>query len=75
MQTREQNQPKARLGEVVEAAYALGSLVAAADRATASDLAARRLERVLVRGRNRHLAVALAGLARELAPEAAGGAL
>jgi hypothetical protein len=75
MQTREQSPPKPRLGEVVEAAYALGSLVAATDRETASDLAARRLERVLARGGNRHLAIALAGLARELGPERARGTL
>jgi hypothetical protein len=72
MQAREQNLPKPRLGEVVEAAYALGNLVTT-DRATASDLAARRLERVLARGSNRHLAAALAGLARELAPKHARG--
>jgi hypothetical protein len=74
MQTREQNLPKPRLAEVVEAAYALGHLVAP-DRATASDLATRRLERVLARGSNRHLAAALAGLAHELAPRHARGAL
>ncbi len=55
------------LAEAVAAAYELGSAVAP-DRATAADLAARHLERVLVRGSNARLALALADLARELAP-------
>jgi hypothetical protein len=56
-----------QLGEVVVAACELGSRVAG-DPATAAELAARRLERVLVRGGNLRLEAALAELANELRP-------
>jgi hypothetical protein len=55
------------LGQIVTAACDLGGTIAA-DRAVATELAARHLERVLVRGRNARIAAALAELANELAP-------
>ena len=57
------------LGEVVAAAYEVGSQVTP-DPVVAAKLAARRLERVLVRGANRRLQSALSELARELEPAA-----
>jgi hypothetical protein len=48
----------------------LGSAIAG-DGDTASKLAARRLERVLLRGSKARLALAIAGLARDLAPRSA----
>ncbi len=67
MQTKHEISTTLTLGEAVAAAYELGSAVAP-DRATAADLAARHLERVLVRGSNARLALALEDLARDLAP-------
>jgi hypothetical protein len=67
MQTKHEISTTPTLGEAVETAYQLGSAMTP-DRATAVGLAARRLERVLVRGRNERLALALADLARDLAP-------
>lgn len=66
MQTRDQKPEGPKLGDVVAASYELGSAVAP-DRALAGDLAARRLGRILARGRNARLAVALSDLARDLA--------
>lgn len=57
------------LGEIVTAACELGGTLTA-DRAVATELAARHLERLLVRGRNARIAAALAELANELAPSA-----
>jgi hypothetical protein len=54
------------LGEVVAAAYELGTVVAP-DRTTAADLAARHLARMLARSGNARLVAAVADLARELA--------
>jgi hypothetical protein len=55
------------LGDLVAASYDLGQAIAQ-ESATAAELAARHLERVLVRGANLRLNVALARLARELGP-------
>ena len=52
---------------MVEKLFEQGSAVAD-DAVSAADLAARRLERVLARGGNARLALALANLAVELAP-------
>ena len=68
MHTRNQNPEAPKLGEIVAAAYELGSTLTP-DRATATDLAARHLERVLVRGGNARLVAALADLGRELAAQ------
>jgi hypothetical protein len=65
MQTNHADSPVLRLGEIVAACYELGTTVAS-DRAMAADLAARHLERVLVRGSNARLVAALTDLAREL---------
>jgi hypothetical protein len=67
MQTKHEISTTPTLGEAVAASYELGSAVAS-DRATAANLAARHLERVLGRGSNARLAIALADLARDLAP-------
>ena len=56
-----------KLGDVITAAYAVSGAITS-DRATADELAARHLERVLVRGANLRLVAALRDLARELAP-------
>jgi hypothetical protein len=69
MLRRNQNSEALKFGDIVEAAYELGSLLAP-DRAMAGDLAARHLERVLVRGGNLRLVAELADLARDLAPSA-----
>lgn len=66
MQTKQGTSQTERLGDLVVAAYEISGAVAS-DRATADELAARHLERVLVRGPNVRLVVALKGLARELA--------
>jgi hypothetical protein len=66
MQTRNQKSEGPKLGDMVAAIYELGSAVAP-DRATAGDLAARSLGRILARGRNARLAIALSDLARDLA--------
>jgi hypothetical protein len=62
-----QNSKILNLGAMVEKLFEQGSTVAD-DAVAAADLAARRLERVLVRGGNARLAFALADLALELAP-------
>jgi hypothetical protein len=67
MQTHQSFVQTKKLGDVIAAAYAMSDVVAP-DRATANELAARRLERVLARGSNMRLVAALRGLARELAP-------
>ena len=67
---RSSKSPTLNLGEAVAAAVDLGSAIAG-DGDTASKLAARRLERVLLRGSNARLALAIAGLARDLAPRSA----
>ena len=59
-------QPK-KLEDVITAAYEVSDVITA-DRAMATELAARHLERVLVRGANLRLVAALRHLARELAP-------
>jgi hypothetical protein len=64
MQTRDQKSEGLKLGDIVSASYELGSAV---DRAMAGELAARRLGRLLARGRNARLAVALSDLSRDLA--------
>jgi hypothetical protein len=66
MQPSYEDVPAHQLGEVVAAAYELGTLVAP-DRTMAADLAARHLERMLVRSGNARLVAAVADLARELA--------
>ncbi len=66
MKTNE-NSKMLSLGAMVEKLFEQGNAVAD-DAVAAADLAARRLERVLVRGGNARLAVALADLALELAP-------
>lgn len=71
MQTTNQNSTKLTLGAMVEKLCRQGSAVAA-DHTAGADLAARRLERLLVRGGNVRLATALADLAQELAPVAVG---
>lgn len=65
MQTRDQKLEGPKLGDIVAASYELGRAVAP-DRATAGVLAARRLGRLLARGRNARLALALSDLARDL---------
>ena len=67
MQTTTQNSKKLSLGAMVEALCQDAGTVAT-DAPSVADLAAHRLERVLVRGGNLRLAAALAALARELAP-------
>ncbi|HVZ72797.1 MAG TPA: hypothetical protein VHJ20_10525 [Polyangia bacterium] len=55
------------LGDFVTASFDLGAAVAG-DTTNAAELAARHLERVLVRGSNLRLTAALAKLAREVGP-------
>ncbi len=68
MQTTNQ---KLSLGAAVEMLCQHAGAVAA-DGASATDLVARRLERVLVRGGNQRLAAALAALAQELTSVSSG---
>ena len=64
---REQSQSKPQeLGDAIVAAYEVSSAVTSS-RGTASELAARHLERVLLRGANVRLVAALRDLASELA--------
>ena len=65
MQTRNQSSKGPKLGDMVAALYELGSS-AFDDRGLAGDLAARQLGRLLARGRNERLTVALTSLARDL---------
>jgi hypothetical protein len=71
MKTTDRNSTKLSLSATVEMlCQDTGAL--AADDGSAVDLAARRLERVLVRGGNLRLAPALAALAQELVPVSSG---
>jgi RNA polymerase-binding transcription factor DksA len=65
MQARHRESRKRTLGDIVTAAYDLGSTTAL-DPAEIAARAARHVERALVRGENMHLAVALSGLARDM---------
>jgi hypothetical protein len=67
MQTNQTGHGTEQLGDAIAEAYEMSSAVAS-NRTTASELAARRLERVLARGANARLVSALRDLARELAP-------
>jgi hypothetical protein len=63
------NEPAQSLGDLVAASYDLGRAMGVApDTKAAGELAARHLERVLVRGSNLRLNASLARLARELGP-------
>jgi hypothetical protein len=66
MRTRNQNSKSPKLGDMVAALYELGSSVFD-ERGLAGELAARQLGRLLARGRNERLTVALTNLARDLA--------
>jgi len=66
MQTNQLIAQTKRLGDVITAAYEVSDEISP-DRAVANELAARHLERVLVRGANLRLVAALRDLARELA--------
>jgi hypothetical protein len=70
MQTQQPSVQTKKLGDVIAAAYEMSTAVAS-DGATANELAARHLERVLTRGANMRLVAALRGLARQLAPSRA----
>ena len=67
MQTNKLSEQTKKLGDVITAAYEVSDAITS-DRAMADELAARHLERVLVRGGNLRLVAALRDLARELAP-------
>jgi hypothetical protein len=67
MQTHQSKSGTEQLGEAIAAAYETSTALAP-NGTTASELAARRLERVLARGANVRLVAALRDLARELAP-------
>ena len=67
MHTEQSQSETQQLGDAIVAAYEVSSTVTS-NRGTASDLAARHLERVLVRGANVRLVAALRDLAGELAP-------
>ena len=67
MQTKHLDSQTQTLGDAVVAAFDLGNTVGC-DRATAGELAARHLARVLVLGSNARLAATIAKLARELTP-------
>lgn len=56
-----------QIGETVAATHSVGN-PSPPDRGTASDLAASRLEQVLLRGCSAHLVAALRGIADELSP-------
>lgn len=71
MTTTNRNGTTLSLGAMVEKFFDQAE-AAAGDAATAAELAARRLERVLTRGGNTRLALALSELAVELAPGRAG---
>jgi len=71
MKTTDRNSTKLSLGATVEL-LCQGASAIAADGDSAADLAAHRLERVLVRGGNMRLAAALATLAQELIPVSSG---
>jgi hypothetical protein len=67
MPTHNRNPESSRSAEVVEAGCESGGALGS-DGAMAVDHAARRLERVLVRGHNVRIQAALAALALEFAP-------
>jgi hypothetical protein len=67
MQSHQSERGAERLGDAIAIAYEMSSAIAS-NRTTASELAARRLGRVLARGANARLVAALRDLARELAP-------
>ena len=67
MQTNQLVPQKKKLEDAITAAYEVSDAITP-DRAMANALAARHLERVLVRGANVRLIAALESLARELAP-------
>jgi hypothetical protein len=67
MNAKQQIEGGLKLGELVAAAYDLGTQVAS-DPSAAAELAARRLERVLLRGGNPRLQAAIAAFAKELRP-------
>ena len=67
MQTQHSKLQGKKLGDLIAAAYEMSSAVAS-DGATANELAARHLERVLARSANLRVVAALRGLARELTP-------
>jgi hypothetical protein len=69
--TTNRNGKRLNLGAMVEKLFDQAE-GAVSDAASAADLAARRLERVLTRGGNARLAIALSDLALELAPAYAG---
>ena len=71
MKTTNQNSKKLSLSATVEMLCQDAGAVAPDD-GSAADLAARRLERVLVRGGNMRLAAALAALGQELVPASSG---
>lgn len=62
--------PAQTLGDLVAASYERGQALSQ-DSIAAAELAARHLERVLVRGSNLRVSAALARLAREIAPKRA----
>ena len=66
MQTKQTHAASQELGEAIAQAYDISRTVAA-DRSTANELAARHLERVLVRSANLRLVTALRDLASDLA--------
>ena len=67
MGTRHTDSDMQQLGDAIAAAYAVSTTVSS-NSTTASELAARHLERVLVRGANVRVVAALRELASELAP-------
>lgn len=70
MHTGQSQSETQQLGDAITSAYEVSSTVSS-DRTTASKLAARHLERVLVSGANARLVAALRDLASELAPRPA----
>jgi hypothetical protein len=67
MQSHQSKSGTEQLGEAIAAAYESSTAVAP-NSTTATELAARHLERVLARGANVRLVAALRDLAREFAP-------
>jgi hypothetical protein len=70
MQMGQSQSETQQLGDAITSAYEVSSSVSS-DRTTASKLAARHLERVLVSGANARLVAAIRDLANELAPSPA----
>jgi len=69
MQTQRSQSETQQLGDAIVAAYEVSRTVTS-DRGTAGELAARHLERVLVRGANARLVAVLRDLASELGQRA-----